>query len=89
MKYKDSIVLYDTVMKIHTKNLCQQITGKVGHMNAIVPHGMENETQKRVLSISYWLDEVYKRYNSTLEGKKDRKGFIGEVGREWNITHGV
>jgi hypothetical protein len=50
------------------------------HMNAIVIHGTEKKTQKRDLSISYRLDGACKRYNSTMKGKSDRKGFIEEGG---------
>jgi hypothetical protein len=43
MKHKDAIVLYGTVMKIHLKNIFQQITGKAGHMNAIIPQKKEEK----------------------------------------------
>jgi hypothetical protein len=56
-------------MKEHRENFFQQITGKVEHLNTIVPHGMGKKTRKRDLSISYWLAGIYKRSNSTLEWK--------------------
>jgi hypothetical protein len=65
-------------MKKHRENIFQQNNGKIGHMNAIVPHGRERETQKRDLSIRYWLGGTCKRYNSTMTGEKNRKGFIEE-----------
>jgi hypothetical protein len=76
-------------MKIHMKNFFQQTTGKEEPMNTLVPHGVEKETHKRDLSISYRLAGICKSSNSTLEGKRDRKGFIGAGGGELNITHGV
>jgi hypothetical protein len=89
VKHEDAIVLYGTVMKILTKNIFQQTTGEVGQMNTAMPQGKENETQKRDFLISYHLAGTCKRYNPTLEGKRDGKGFIGEGGGELNITHGV
>jgi hypothetical protein len=51
-------------------------------MNSAALHGTEKKTQRKDLSISYWLAGIYKRYNSTWEEKKERKGFSGEGGGE-------
>jgi hypothetical protein len=50
MKHKDAIV-----MKIHTRNIFQQITGNMKYMNTAAPQGTEKETQKRDSLISYRL----------------------------------
>jgi hypothetical protein len=72
-------------MKIHTKNILQYITGKVGQMNTARPQGKGKETQKRKLSISYWPDGACKHYNSTEEGgERKLRGLLEK--REGNET---
>jgi hypothetical protein len=77
-------MLYNAVMKKHRKDFFQHITGKVGHLNAIVPHGTEKETHKRDLSVLL-LDGTCKRSNSTEEGGERKLRGLLEKG-EGNET---